>query len=417
MTRMRRARWESSRWLWLGLVMMAAACQPEPESMAQSSLELQGPAVVYEEGLVDFRVLVPAQLEPVAIELVEEDAARDTLLATAQAEEPSSFIARWFVTSALTGDHVVRARATLRDGSIVFSSRLELSVLIDRSPSSTYEPQRPAAPTGLTAKPGDSQITMSWKPIFRARTYNLYWSSSPGVMPESGNKISSVSSPFVHRGLTAGATYYYVATAVNSAGEGAPSAEVTATIPLPEPEPTEPEPTEPEPTEPEPTEPEPTEPEPTEPEPTEPVEPPMPATSAFEERVLALVNQRRAAGATCGSTRFPPTHPLTMNGDLVTAARDHSQDMADQNYFSHTSLDGRTMSQRIRNAGYTGASPWGENIAAGQSTPESVTDGWMRSEGHCRNIMSGSYRAIGVGYVYRADSIYRHYWTQNFGGT
>jgi len=36
-------------------------------------------------------------------------------------------------------------------------------------------------------------------------------------------------------------------------------------------------------------------------------------------------------------------------------------------YFSHTSLDGRTFDQRIRNAGYTGSSPLGENLAAGQS--------------------------------------------------
>jgi uncharacterized protein YkwD len=137
----------------------------------------------------------------------------------------------------------------------------------------------------------------------------------------------------------------------------------------------------------------------------------------FEDQVLVLVNQRRAAGATCGGAPYAPVAPLTMNGTLRTAARLHSQDMAAQNYFSHTSLDGRTFSQRLTNAGYAGAFPWGENIAAGQPTPEAVMDAWMASTGHCTNIMNGSYRAIGVGYAFRAGTTYGHYWTQDFGGS
>lgn len=139
--------------------------------------------------------------------------------------------------------------------------------------------------------------------------------------------------------------------------------------------------------------------------------------AGLEDQVLTLVNQRRAAGATCGGTPYPPVGPLTMNASLRTAARGHSQDMAAQNYFSHTSLDGRTFDQRFRNAGYSGAFPWGENIAGGQSTPQSAVDGWMASPGHCTNIMNGSFRATGVGYAFRAGSTYSHYWTQTFGGS
>ena len=139
--------------------------------------------------------------------------------------------------------------------------------------------------------------------------------------------------------------------------------------------------------------------------------------SGFEDSVLALINDRRAGGATCGSTAYAPTAALAMNSKLRTAARGHSQDMAANNYFSHTSLDGRTFDQRIRNAGYTGSGPLGENIAAGQTSPSSVVSGWMGSPGHCRNIMDPAFRAIGVGYAYDGSATYRHYWTLSFGGS
>jgi uncharacterized protein YkwD len=139
--------------------------------------------------------------------------------------------------------------------------------------------------------------------------------------------------------------------------------------------------------------------------------------SSFEQAVLDLVNSRRAAGATCGSTTYGPAAALPLNTNLRTAARGHSQDMAANNYFSHTSLDGRTVEVRIRAAGYMGSYPLGENIAAGQSSPSSVVTGWMGSPGHCSNIMDPAFRAIGIGYAYDADSSYRHYWTMNFGGS
>jgi uncharacterized protein YkwD len=140
-------------------------------------------------------------------------------------------------------------------------------------------------------------------------------------------------------------------------------------------------------------------------------------SSSFEDQVLILVNQRRSAGATCGGTAYSAVGALVMNGSLRAAARAHSEDMATRNYVSHTSLDGRTFDQRMREAGYNGAFPWAENIAAGSSSPESVVIGWMGSPGHCANIMAGTARATGIGYFYRAGSNYGHYWTQNFGGS
>jgi uncharacterized protein YkwD len=139
--------------------------------------------------------------------------------------------------------------------------------------------------------------------------------------------------------------------------------------------------------------------------------------TAFEDQVLVLVNQKRAAGATCGGTAYPAVGPLYMNGNLRTAAQNHSFDMATQNYFSHTSLDGRTFDQRILNAGYSGAYPLGENIAAGQTTPQFVVDAWMASPGHCTNIMNGSFNSAGVGYGFNSSSTYVHYWTLDLGGS
>ncbi|HYO54037.1 CAP domain-containing protein [Archangium sp.] len=134
----------------------------------------------------------------------------------------------------------------------------------------------------------------------------------------------------------------------------------------------------------------------------------------FENQVLTLVNQRRAAGATCGGVYKPPVPALGLDTRLRCAARKHSKDMGLNNFFSHTGLNGSTPWQRITSAGYT-YSYAGENIAAGNSTPSAVVTSWMNSTGHCNNIMSPNFKHLGVGYYYRAGSTYGHYWTQDFG--
>ncbi|MGB9438784.1 MAG: CAP domain-containing protein [Desulfobacterales bacterium] len=125
----------------------------------------------------------------------------------------------------------------------------------------------------------------------------------------------------------------------------------------------------------------------------------------FESEVLDLVNVERAAQG---------LHPLNVDHNLASAARDHSEDMGLQGYFSHTSLDGRTVPDRITATGYF-YNTYGENIAGGQSTPEDVIDAWMSSSGHRANILNPNFCDIGVGYAYVANSPYRHYWTQDFG--
>lgn len=124
--------------------------------------------------------------------------------------------------------------------------------------------------------------------------------------------------------------------------------------------------------------------------------------TALEDEVTALTNaERRAAG--CGE--------VTTDERLRAAARGHSQDMAANDYFSHTSLDGSTFVDRAQEQGYP--SPAAENIAYGYATPADVVAGWMNSDGHRRNILNCSHRTIGVGLAYDANG--RPYWTQVFG--
>jgi len=135
---------------------------------------------------------------------------------------------------------------------------------------------------------------------------------------------------------------------------------------------------------------------------------------AFEDEVVTRINQRRAAGATCGGVAKPPVGAVVVDPALRQAARCHSLDMAVKGYFSHTSQDGSSPWDRIAAAGYT-ASPTGENIAAGYGTPQAVVDGWMTSTGHCNNIMNGGSNETGVGYAYQQGSPYGRYWTETFG--
>jgi len=139
-----------------------------------------------------------------------------------------------------------------------------------------------------------------------------------------------------------------------------------------------------------------------------------PATSkTFEEEVVGLVNQRRAAGATCGSTIYGPAGALTMNPALRCAGRKHDSDMITNNFFSHTGTGPTTPWDRIASAGYGAYTNAGENIAAGQTTPTAVVAGWMASTGHCQNIMNPAFKEIGVGHA--TGGAYGHYWTQTFG--
>lgn len=138
--------------------------------------------------------------------------------------------------------------------------------------------------------------------------------------------------------------------------------------------------------------------------------------SNFQADMLAAVNAHRRAGANCGARgSFPAAAELTWNDALTQAAVAHSDDMVANNFFSHTGSNGSSAGDRATAAGYA----WrgvGENIAAGQATVAIVVDGWMKSDGHCANLMNAAYRDIGVACVAgNANTTYRTYWSQEFG--
>lgn len=129
----------------------------------------------------------------------------------------------------------------------------------------------------------------------------------------------------------------------------------------------------------------------------------------LEEQVLGLVNeQRRQAGL----------KPLRLNAQLNAVAAAHSQDMALNDFFSHSGSNGSSIDDRISAAGYR-YSLTGENIAAGFNSPATVVQGWMNSPRHRANILNPALQEIGVGMFLLDNDTgrtnYRYYWTQNFG--
>lgn len=136
----------------------------------------------------------------------------------------------------------------------------------------------------------------------------------------------------------------------------------------------------------------------------------------YETGVLRLTNAARAAGWDCQRQAYggPALTPLKADAQLTAAARAQSVGMALNGYFAHRSaVDGSLPDARIRASGYRPVSD-AENIAAGQPTPESVVSAWLKSAGHCPNIM-GDYDDIGVAYARQDGSPYGDYWTQVFG--
>lgn len=115
-------------------------------------------------------------------------------------------------------------------------------------------------------------------------------------------------------------------------------------------------------------------------------------SKAFE--VLNIVNQRR---------REVGAPDLVMDSSLLETAMQRA--IESSVLFSHTRPDGSSCMD-------LNALMCGENIAYGNSTPESVMTSWMNSEGHKNNILNASYTTIGIGCVV-VDG--RYYWAQCFG--
>ncbi len=141
-----------------------------------------------------------------------------------------------------------------------------------------------------------------------------------------------------------------------------------------------------------------------------------PALDSEESAFVTLINNYRAQNG---------VGLLQVSVTLQTASQWMSTDMASDNYISHTDALGRSTQARLAAFGYS-YSPWGENLAAGDSDAQTtfndfVTDCDPDSSGNCTyshraNILNGSFVALGVARAYSANSMYGWYWATDFGG-
>ncbi len=118
---------------------------------------------------------------------------------------------------------------------------------------------------------------------------------------------------------------------------------------------------------------------------------------ALVRATLCVLNRERARR---------DLRPLRLNTKLSAAARRHSTAMVRRRFFSHDSLSGASFVDRIRATGYlAGVQSWsvGENIAYGsgdRSSPRAIGIAWMKSPPHRANILSRSFREIGIGLAF-----------------
>jgi len=87
----------------------------------------------------------------------------------------------------------------------------------------------PQTPVALIAEPSNQRILLNWDKTPRATEYNLYWSDSPNIDITTTVPVSVTSSYYAHTNLSNDVTYYYVISAVNTAGESPPTEEISAT--------------------------------------------------------------------------------------------------------------------------------------------------------------------------------------------
>ena len=129
--------------------------------------------------------------------------------------------------------------------------------------------------------------------------------------------------------------------------------------------------------------------------------------AAVEQAIFNKVNEERAKAG---------VPALTYNNTMQKYARIKSQDMGDNNYFSHEDLNGNLITTKMKNDGVSYRA-WGENIAyiGGVSDANALANqfmtNWMNSSGHRANILSTNFSSIGVG-VYKIGN--KVYATQEF---
>ena len=134
--------------------------------------------------------------------------------------------------------------------------------------------------------------------------------------------------------------------------------------------------------------------------------PPAAAPSNFERSAFELVNEER---------RERGQEPLRWDAELSRLARGHSENMARENFFSHTDAKGLDTADRAAAVGVCGWRAIAENIAYNQGLDDPVgfaVERWMQSTKHRENILRPVFTHAGIGISRAADG--RVYFTQVF---
>lgn len=124
----------------------------------------------------------------------------------------------------------------------------------------------------------------------------------------------------------------------------------------------------------------------------------------FQEEVVRLTNIERAKEG---------LYPLEIFEPAMDVALEKCVDMATLDYFDHPDPNGEYL---YKNKLYQYSSHLGENLVAGSTTPAEAVEDLMNSPAHKVNIMSSTYKYIGVGYAHNDGADWLDYWAQIFIG-
>ena len=102
---------------------------------------------------------------------------------------------------------------------------------------------------------------------------------------------------------------------------------------------------------------------------------------------------------------------LSWDKQVKVTAQDHSKDMAVNQYFNHTNLDGESPFDRMEGDKITFRMA-GENLVAGQNSSIFAHEGLMNSIGHRENKLQKDFSSLGVGVAFEKDE--KPYYTENY---
>ena len=116
--------------------------------------------------------------------------------------------------------------------------------------------------------------------------------------------------------------------------------------------------------------------------------------------ILRITNEKRESQG---------LSPLTLSQGLTDGAVIRSKEIIKK--AEHKRPDGSSCFTAVKKSYLK----MGENLALGQTLPETAMINWINSKGHSENILDPNFKKLGVGYTYDSNSKYKYHWVQMFG--